>query len=124
MSTSVLSLILPVIAFAQTGSNGSADCAANTICNPLKTASVTGILNLVVDVAIPVGAIIAVLMFIFVGFKFIAAQGKADKLTEAWNWFKYVAIGTAILIGARVIIAIITSTLTAAGVVQPGIFNQ
>ena len=98
-------------------------CSANSnaICNPLNATSVTAVLTDVVNIAIPIGAIIAVIMFVYVGFKFIFAQGKPDKITDAWKWFAYVAIGTAILLGAKVIITIMESTLTSAGVVQPGL---
>ena len=94
---------------------------SNAICNPLKATSVTAVLTDVVNIAIPIGAVIAVIMFVYVGFKFIFAQGKPEKITDAWKWFAYVAIGTAILLGAKVIITIMESTLTSAGVVQPGI---
>lgn len=106
-----------------TGNTGSTPCSANsaTICNPLHATSVTTVLTDVVNIAIPIGAVIAVIMFVYVGFKFIFAQGKPEKITDAWKWFAYVAIGTAILLGAKVIITIMESTLTSAGVVQPGL---
>ena len=107
-----------------TGSNiGNTPCSSNSnaICNPLKATSVTAVLTDVVNIAIPIGAVIAVIMFVYVGFKFIFAQGKPEKINDAWKWFAYVAIGTAILLGAKVIITIMESTLTSAGVVQPGI---
>lgn len=116
------------LAFANTGSTptgntGSTPCSSNSnaICNPLKDVSITAVLTDVVNIAIPIGAVIAVIMFVYVGFKFIFAQGKPEKITDAWKWFAYVAIGTAILLGAKVIITIMESTLTSAGVVQPGI---
>jgi hypothetical protein len=120
----LLVLAISSAANAQSAASSVVNCPANAICNPLKATSVTDILNLIVNVAVPVGAILAVLAFIFVGFKFIAARGNSDKINEAWAWFRYIAIGVAILIGARVVIAIVIATLTSAGVVQPGIFNQ
>src|ERR1035437_2747715 len=94
---------------------------SNAICNPLNSSDVTSLMTSLVNTAIPIGAIIAVIMFVYVGFKFIFAQGKPEKIKEAWNWFAWVAIGTAILLGAKVIVTIMESTLTSAGVVQPGL---
>ena len=94
---------------------------SNAICNPLNSSSITTLLTDLVNIAIPIGAVIAVIMFVYVGFKFIFAQGKPEKIKEAWSWFAWVAIGTAILLGAKVIVTIMESTLTSAGVVQPGL---
>jgi len=123
-ATAIIS-ILPLVALAQAPatptpcSSGSA-----TICNPLHASSVTAVLTNVVNIAIPIGAVIAVIMFIYVGFKFIFAQGKPEKISEAWKWFAWVAIGTAILLGAKVIVTVIEGTLTSAGAVNPSLFNQ
>lgn len=94
---------------------------SNAICNPLNSSNITTLLTDLVNIAIPIGAVIAVIMFVYVGFKFIFAQGKPEKIKEAWSWFAWVAIGTAILLGAKVIVTIMESTLTSAGVVQPGL---
>jgi hypothetical protein len=94
---------------------------SNAVCNPLNSSDITTLLTNLVNIAIPIGAVIAVIMFVYVGFKFIFAQGKPEKIKEAWSWFAWVAIGTAILLGAKVIVTIMESTLTSAGVVQPGL---
>ncbi len=88
------------------------------IQNPIKANSVGEILTLAVDLALFVGVILAVLAFIFIGFKFVMAQGSDTKLAEAKKWLLYAIIGTAILIGAKLIVAIITNTLIATGVVN------
>jgi type IV secretory pathway VirB2 component (pilin) len=127
--TSLVLLILflvPVFALATNTTfepTGSTPCSANSnaICNPLNSSDITALLTNLVDIAIPIGAIIAVIMFIYVGFKFIFAQGKPEKIKDAWKWFGYVAIGTAILIGAKVIVSIMESTLTSAGLVKQGL---
>jgi hypothetical protein len=107
----------------QTINNGPTNCSTNpaVICNPLAASNVTNLLNGIVAIATPVGAIIAVLAFIWVGFKFIQAQGNPEKITEARNALMYVAIGTAILLGAKIITTVITNSLTSAGVVKQGL---
>ena len=86
--------------------------------NPIKAKSVTEVLNLAVDLAIFIGVIIAVLMFIFIGFKFVLAQGNEAKLKSAKEWFLWAVIGTAILISAKVIVKVIEATLISSGVVS------
>ena len=104
-------------------STGGTSCSSNsnTICNPLKSSSITELLTNAVNIAIPIGAVIAVIMYVYVCFKFIFAQGKPEKIKDAWDWFIWVTVGTAILIGAKAIVTIMESTLTSAGLVQPGI---
>ena len=118
LAMNVLAVVAaPSAVLAQTACSGS----ANGICNPLQATDVTALLKNIVNIAVPIGAAIAVIMFIIVGFKFIFAQGKPDKISEAWSWFAWVAVGTAILIGATAIVAIMESTLTSAGLVKQGL---
>jgi hypothetical protein len=110
---------------ALTTSNPSnSTCPANQLCNPLKVSSVQDVLYLIVNIATYVGVILGVLALIWVGFKFIAAQGNSEKLKEARKFFYAVIIGIAILIGASAIVTIIKNTLTTAGVVQSGVFGS
>ena len=111
-------------ALAQTQTSASAStCSSNStgICNPLSTSDITTLLTDLVNDAIPIGAVLAVIMYVYIGFKFVFAQGNPAKITEAWSWLLWVSVGTAILIGAKVIVTVIESTLTSAGVVQQGL---
>lgn len=63
------------------------------------------------DIVFPIGGVIAVLAFIWSGFLFVKAQGNDAKLTEAKKALLYTAIGTAILLGAWVIMEVITGTI-------------
>ena len=107
-----------------TSNHSNSTCPANQLCNPLKVNSVQAILFLIVNIAMYIGVILAVLALIWVGFKFIAAQGNSEKLKDARSFFYAVIIGIAILIGASAIVTIIENTLTAAGVVKPGVFGS
>ena len=60
---------------------------SNAICNPLNSSDITTLLTDLVNIAIPIGAVIAVIMFVYVGFKFIFAQGKSEAIKDAWKWF-------------------------------------
>ncbi len=99
--------------------------APTTLPNPLKNVkSINDLLYLIANIATYIGVILAVLALIWVGFKFVAAQGNPDKITEAKNYFFYIIIGVAILIGASAIISILKETLTSAGVVQSSTFTN
>lgn len=92
--------------------------------NPLKAKSVEEIVVTVVDLAIVIGVIFAVFMFIWIGFKFVMARGNESALKEAKEWFMYAAIGTAILISAKVIVEVVKNTFISAGVVNEQLFNK
>jgi hypothetical protein len=92
--------------------------------NPLKASSVKGVIFLAVDLAMYIGIIFAILAIIFVGFKFVAAQGKPEKIKEAQSWFMWIVVGLAVLISSKVIVEIIKTTLVNSGVVDEKVFNQ
>lgn len=91
--------------------------------NPLKVDNIRDVIFLAVDIAIYVGSAFAVLAIIFVGFKFVMAQGKPDEIKKAGNWFFAIIIGLAILISSKVIVEIVKNTLVDSGVVNQGVFN-
>lgn len=86
--------------------------------NPLNADSIEDVVFLSVDIAMYLGMAFAILSIIFVGFKFVAAQGNEDKLKEAKSWLLWIVIGLAVLISARVIVDIVRNTLVDSGVVQ------
>jgi hypothetical protein len=95
------------------GGHGTEDCLPTQLCNPLLSKYDTlckvleGLINLVTEI----GAIIAVILIIWTGFKFITAQGNTSKLSEAKKAFYTTIIGTAVLLGASVIAQIIVKTV-------------
>jgi len=62
---------------------------------------------------IRIGSIIVVLMYVYVGFKFVAAQGNESKITEAKTMLLWTTIGALVLIGAQVIAMGIQATVQA-----------
>ena len=107
-------------------SNTAVQGASNltTLCNPLNANSIQDVILLLVNIATYIGVILAVLALIYVGFKFIAAQGNPAKLESARKFLLGVVIGIAILLGAQAIVLIIKNTLTSAGVVQSTAFTN
>ncbi len=101
-------------AFAQT---------SGCLPNPLGVSSVSDILYLAVDIATYIGVVLAVVFLIYAGFKYVAARGNSEKITQAHHFLLAVVIGIAILIGASAIVNVIKNTLTSAGVVNSGTFD-
>lgn len=123
----LLSLVVlsPIVAFGAagsatppsgTGASGSATPPADkpvpTLENPLKVNSVECLVDLVITIALRVAAIIAVLALIWVGFKFVAAQGNPGKIQEAQQMLLAVVIGIAIVFGSKVIIDVVRGTIS------------
>ncbi len=92
--------------------------------NPIKANNIQQLLFQVVDIMIFIGAIVAVFAFIWIGFKLILAQGNESALKEAKEYFLAAVIGTAILIGSKVIVEVMKNTLVSAGVVDQSQFTQ
>ncbi len=110
--------------FSKAGtSGGSAAGGSNLLPNPIKASNIQDLIYLIVNIVTYIGMILAILALIWVGFKFVAAQGNSDKLTDARREFLYVVIGIAILIGAAAITDVIKTTLTSAGVVDNSFFT-
>jgi len=103
-----LPLLLPVLVFAGTAQDTS---QSSTINNPIAADTFPALLSLVLKIIITVGLPIVVMAIIFVGFKYVTAQGNAGKLKEAHAAFKWVMVGAAIVLGSQVIVSIIQNTV-------------
>ncbi|MDB5258833.1 MAG: hypothetical protein JWO73_41 [Candidatus Taylorbacteria bacterium] len=106
------------------GPSQSSGSALPGISNPLTACSLEDLLATVVDIAMNIGIVFAVIMIIYAGFKFIWARGNASELEAAKHLFMYVIIGLAILIASKAIVGIIKNSLLQAKVVDPKVFNQ
>ncbi len=138
------SLLLIVLAFiflnigivsaqAPSGTSGTSPAPAGTVGtpkptptvkldSPIKAKSIQTLLFQMVDLAIFIGAILAVFMFIWIGFKFVMARG-GDGVKEAKEWFMWAVIGVAILMSSKVIVEVMKNTLIATGVVDERLFT-
>ena len=100
--------------------SGSGSNVSAKLQNPLKVNSIEAVILLAVDIMIYVGVSFAILALIFVGFKFVMAQGKPEEINKAKEWFLWIIIGLAVLISAKVIVEIVQNTLVKSGVVNQG----
>lgn len=85
-----------------------------TLVNPLgANTTLMSLLQRILDFVIQIGAVIVILMLVYVGYKFVVAQGNETKITEARNMLLWTVIGALILLGAKVIATGIEATVNA-----------
>jgi hypothetical protein len=98
----------------QSGGTGTGNSAA--LINPLKSGtSLESFLANILSFVVRIGAIIVVLMLVYVGYLFVVAQGSDSKLTEARRALLWTVIGALVLLGAQAIASAIKATVTALG---------
>ena len=64
------------------------------------------------------------LAIVWVGFQFILAQGKPDRMNELKTWLLWIMVGIAVVIGARLMVDIVINTLGATGVVDQSVIQS
>ena len=83
-----------------------------TLVNPLGTGTdLNSLLNSILQFVVRIGAIVVVLMLVFVGYKFVAARGNPTAISEARNMLLWTIVGALILLGAQVIAMGIQATV-------------
>lgn len=86
------------------------------LLNPLKVDTLIGFLNLVLDIILIIAVPIIIFFIIWSGFMYVTAQGKPEKIADATRAFTWTVVGAVILLGAKVLLAIITNTVKALSV--------
>lgn len=85
--------------------------------NPLGTgASLSGLLATILEFVVRIGAVVVVLMLVYVGFLFVTARGNETKLTAAKSGLLWTVVGALILLGAQAIASGIEATVNALSV--------
>lgn len=92
-----------------------------TLINPLKGVDcgagngncLSAFLLNILQFIIYIGGIVIVLMIVFVGYKFVAAQGAPAKIEEARSMLLWTVVGALVLLGAQAIAMGIQATVTA-----------
>lgn len=65
----------------------------------------------------------AVIMIIYVGLRFVLAQGNRDEIIKRKDQLLWLAVGVALIIGARIIVQVVINTLQSTGVSSGVITN-
>lgn len=80
--------------------------------NPLgSTKSFSQLIANIADLAVKIGIPIAVIFIIYSGLLFVTARGNEEKLKTAKTSITWAIIGTAILVGAKIIAEVVQSTI-------------
>jgi hypothetical protein len=79
--------------------------------NPLRVSSIEELLELILDIVVTFSVPIIVFFLIYSGFLYVMAQGKPDKIKTATTAFTWTIIGGVIVLGASVILTVITNTV-------------
>lgn len=119
---------------AQTGGAGTSDTPAQTggvdssnsffLQNPLQVDSIGEFVMTALEVFTYLVVLAAVLMLIYVGLRFVLAMGNTEEITKRKSQLLWIVIGIALVIGARIIVAVVINTLEATGTVSPGVINS
>lgn len=83
----------------------------NCLVNPLKVDSITEFLLAIIEILLIFATPIIVIYIMYAGFLFVTARGAPGELEHARNALLYALIGGVIIVGARVIINIIQTTI-------------
>lgn len=98
---------------ANTGGASQTGAQLPRLGNPLRVDSVTGVIDLIIGLALRAAFIIAVLAIMYSGFLFVKAQGSDDEITHAKTVFWNTIIGVALIFGASGLVKIIQVTIEA-----------
>lgn len=79
--------------------------------NPLKFKSIQELIKGILDVVVLIGFPILVMVFIWVGFMYVKAQGKPEDIKTANNAFLWTSIGAGVILGAKVISEVLQNTI-------------
>lgn len=111
-----LSLILPSVAFAQTDALNTNDLGVGAIGGSIKLGSgdVRQTAARIINVALGFLGIIAVVIVLLGGFKYMIAGGNEDKTAEARKLIVSGIIGLAIILSAWAITSFVISNLVTA----------
>ena len=124
----ILSLTAPAMAAVScsSGTSGGSDCIQGGLCNGAQGLSVTpgattcteqdsglqGTVKTVINVLSVVVGIVAVIMIIVGGFRYITSGGNDASVTSAKNTILYAIIGLVVVALAQVIVRFTLSKLT------------
>jgi len=115
-------LLLPVTISAEIGGGGqggdTAGSGGTQFVNPLgaEKNSITVFLADIIDIVLTIAIPIAVMSIIFAGLKMVMARGNETELSKAKELLKWTLIGTAVLIGSKVLVGAVQGTLSNIGV--------
>ncbi len=92
---------------------GGSGTGGGALMNPLNASTIEGLLEVVLDAVVTLGTIALVLMLVYVGYLFVAAQGNPKKIEDARAALMWTVVGGLVLLGASGLSLVIKSTVEA-----------
>lgn len=102
-----LPFLIPVAVFAagcDTGDTGG-------LCNPLGYDSLWTFLEKILQLIVQIGFPVIVLYVVFIGFKFITAEGKPEEIAKVRSLFFWAIIGALVVLGSQALAFAIQATV-------------
>ncbi len=95
------------------GGNGGCGGSGTGLQNPLcNTSDIPTLLNNILDFIVKnIAPPVIILMLVYCGFLFVTAQGNSEKIQSARTALLWTVIGAIILLGAKAIAGVITTTV-------------
>jgi len=85
---------------------------SKTLINPLASgSSITGFFQSIIDVLLIFAVPFVVFFIIYAGFLYVKAQGKPEEISKAHKALLYALIGGLLILGANVLLDVITNTI-------------
>ena len=119
MKRLILAFSLVLCSFVLASTAWAADCSTGggtTLCNPLGAG--TDLETLLADIlsfVVEIGAVVVVLMLVYVGYLFVTGANNETKRTQARQALLWTVVGALILLGAEAIALAIQETVDAIG---------
>ncbi|MDO8470524.1 MAG: pilin [bacterium] len=94
-------------------SNSQASCPPGAVCidNPLKATTLLELLNNIINLIFNLAIVITPLMVVIGGFMFVTGSGDAKKLSDAKTLLLWTAIGFAVILLSRGLVAALLDVL-------------
>lgn len=96
------------IAHAQQGAGST---ARHIIDNPINIDNILDLITKILEIMMQIGLPVIAIALVYVGLKYVMAQGNPAEIKKAHEAFLWVVIGAAIVLGAIVIRTIIQGTV-------------
>jgi hypothetical protein len=94
------------------GPTQNAKCEAGKLCNPLIYDNIQELLPALLDIVAQIGLVICTFFIIYAGFQYVTAGGDTGKIQKAHGVLLWSVVGTAVLLGAKVLASILSNTVT------------
>ncbi len=109
----LMSAVFTIPAFVSAQSGGSPVVGPTTLTNPLKFNTITEFFMAILEIITVFAVPIIVFFIIFAGFKYVTANGNAEKVKSAHSALTWALVGGVIVLGAQVLLVVIQNTVNA-----------